>query len=85
MLHTPRGVWYIIRGSIPLSHSGDTMKTRIYDAGLRCPDGGCCPVADLNEATGMVTLHDPAVPEKGTFILTKAEWNALLVNGSEIK
>jgi len=58
---------------------------RIYDASMKCSDCDKCPVADLDEATGIVTLHDPSVPEKGTFLLTVAEYNALLANGKEIK
>ena len=58
---------------------------RIYDASLRCDDCEKCPVADLDETTGNITLHDPAAPEKGAFVLTKAEWNALLTDGKEIK
>lgn len=58
---------------------------RIYDGGLRCDDCDKCPVADFDEKAGTVTLHDPAMPEKGSFLLSKAEWNALLLNGSKIK
>jgi len=57
---------------------------RIYDAGLRCPEGGCCPVADLDEATGAVTLHDPNAPQKGTIVLSKGEWNDLVKNAKPI-
>ncbi len=42
-----------------------------------CKDGGCCPVADLNVESQLVTIHDPEAPLRGSFVMTKEEWDRL--------
>lgn len=55
------------------------MATRtLYDGSKVCNECDKCPMAVLDEATGMVTLSDPAKPERGTTTMTAAEWNLLL-------
>lgn len=60
------------------------FNRRIYDGALLCHTSNCCPVADYDEATQSVSIHDPAKPENGTFVMTKEEWNTLVENGQKI-
>lgn len=55
--------------------------TRLYD-GRRMCDPCCtnCPVVDLDEATGVVTIHDPVKAENGRMTMTAPEWDALVRN-----
>jgi hypothetical protein len=58
--------------------------TRLYD-GRRMCDPCCdqCPVVDLDEATGIVTIHDPVKPENGRMTMTALEWDALVKNARQ--
>ena len=58
---------------------------RVYDGSLHCGCGQCsCPVADYDQATGMVTITDPAKPANGRFTMTLGEFNTLLANAQPI-
>ncbi len=43
-----------------------------------CKDGGCCPVVDYDSESGLVTIHDPEAPIRGSFVLTKDEWDLIV-------
>jgi hypothetical protein len=60
------------------------MKIRIYDGSKRCHTQQCCPVAELDTATKQVTVHDPAKPENGSFVMTADEWNTLLQHATPV-
>jgi hypothetical protein len=46
----------------------------VYDGALFCGDCSCgCPVASFNGESGMVTLNDPANPEKGEYLMIREE------------
>ncbi len=50
---------------------------KIVRIATSCKDGGCCPVADLDEESQLVTIHDPEAPLRGSFVMTKEEWDRL--------
>ncbi len=53
---------------------------RLYDAKDHCHTSSCCPAVD-ELSDGRVRLHDPDKPERGEFIFTREEYNALLTHG----
>jgi hypothetical protein len=56
-------------------------KIRVYDGSLYCGACSCgCPVAEFDPTTGIVTITDPAVPENGKMIMTRDQYNAMLMN-----
>lgn len=57
---------------------------RIYDGSMQCGIGAC-PVADYDQEAEKVIIHDPGAPEKGTFKMSKGEWNALLADAQPIE
>lgn len=64
---------------------GDVIvMLRIYDGSTQCAIGAC-PVADYDQEAEKVIVHDPGAPEKGTFNMSKGEWNALLANARPIE
>lgn len=53
----------------------------LYDGTRFCHTDNCCPVAVLDEKTGMIKVHDPDKPARGSFTFTQEEWNALIKHG----
>lgn len=60
------------------------MKTRIYDGAKLCHTSQCCPVIDFDDTSNMVTVHDPAKPENGSFTMTREEYNLLIANAQKV-
>lgn len=53
------------------------MKNSVRIASA-CKDGGCCSVVDFDPETTLVTIHDPDAPLRGSFVLTKEEWDRII-------
>lgn len=53
---------------------------RVADSCAPCCSN--CPVADRDEATGLVTIHDPHVPDRGVFTLSSEEFARLVVSAN---
>ncbi|MFM7088197.1 MAG: hypothetical protein ACKOW9_01540 [Candidatus Paceibacterota bacterium] len=56
-------------------------KIELYDGAKFC-DCGCgqCPVVEFDQANNEIKIYDPAKPERGTFRMSKDEYNTLLSN-----
>jgi hypothetical protein len=53
-----------------------TGKTQLASA---CGNNGdCCPIVEFVEKTGLVVIHDPDAPLRGSFVATKEEWNRIV-------
>lgn len=61
------------------------LKTKKMSKGVvivatSCKEGSCCPIAELNSETKIVTIHDPQKPERGSFNMSEEEWNRLVAS-----
>jgi len=66
------------------TNNKNNITRRIYDGASFCGSGDCCPVIDYHKGSQTVTISDPNKPEKGKFIMTVEEYNALVKNAEII-
>lgn len=57
---------------------------RIYSGEKFCQGSKCCPVVDLIRR-GVVEIHDPKRPERGRFVMSTEEYNALIKNAKSVE